>query len=137
MNDSVEIPELDDKGLRIFALSMAGVISVLFGLVLPWIFSFNIPVWPWVLSAIFVLWGLLAPSTLKVPYKYWMKFGLLLNKITSPIMMGLVFFLVFAPVALGMRLFKRDTLNRKFDDSVASYRTVHQPREKSHMSRPF
>ena len=137
MDNSAGIPELDTKGLRNFAFSMAGVIAVLFGLALPWLFSFSWPIWPWVVSAIFLLWGLLAPSTLKLPYKYWMKFGLLLNKITAPIIMGLIFFLVFAPIAIGMRLFKRDTLNRQFDDSAVSYRTVHSPRAKSHMSRPF
>ena len=46
--------------------------------------------------------------------KLWMCFGLLLGMIVSPIVMGIIFFLLFAPIAISMRLFGRDELRLRF-----------------------
>jgi predicted Co/Zn/Cd cation transporter (cation efflux family) len=44
----------------------------------------------------------------------WMKFGILLGIIISPIVMGIIFFGIFAPIAILMRLFGRDELRLRF-----------------------
>jgi len=46
--------------------------------------------------------------------KLWMRFGLLLGMIVSPIVLGIIFFGIFTPVAFGMRLSGRDELRLKF-----------------------
>ena len=46
--------------------------------------------------------------------KLWMRFGLLLGMIVSPIVLGVVFFVVFTPIAFVMRLSGRDQLRLKF-----------------------
>lgn len=46
--------------------------------------------------------------------KLWMRFGLLLGKIISPIVLGVIFFALFTPVSLAMRLFGRDELRLCF-----------------------
>ena len=46
--------------------------------------------------------------------KLWMGLGLLLGKIISPIVLGIIFFLLFTPFAIIMRLFKRDELRLRF-----------------------
>lgn len=46
--------------------------------------------------------------------KIWMKFGLMLGKVISPIVMGSIFFLIFSPVGILMRLFGRDELLLRF-----------------------
>lgn len=46
--------------------------------------------------------------------KLWMQFGLLLGMVVSPVVLGVIFFGIFTPVALGMRLFGRDELRLKF-----------------------
>jgi len=46
--------------------------------------------------------------------KLWMKFGILLGKIVSPIIMGIIFFGIFTPIAILMRLFRRDELRLSF-----------------------
>lgn len=51
----------------------------------------------------------------------WMKLGELLNHVVSPLVMGLIFFAVFTPVALAMRAMKRDALCRKLDRAAPSY----------------
>ena len=130
------IPELDRKGLREFALVTGGIISGLFGFLLPWIFDLDWPSWPWVLTAILVALGLLAPTALRPVYKLWMQFGLILSRITTPIIMGLVFFLIITPTGLIRRLVSKDPMARKFDDGK-SYRVPSKKAPVKNMERPF
>ena len=130
-----DIPELDAKGLRKFALTTGAIIAVLFGLLLPWLFGFNYPTWPWILAGVLGAWGLVHPPSLAPVYKGWMKFGLLLSKITQPIVLGIVFYIVIMPMGLVMRLF-RDPMARKVHTDDDSYRVVHPDNDHS-MERPF
>jgi hypothetical protein len=62
------------------------------------------------------------------PLKHaWMKFGELLNRVVSPVVMGVIFFAVFTPVALVMRLARRDALARRFEPSAPSYWKRREP----------
>jgi predicted membrane protein len=131
------IPELGTHGLRKFGLTFASIIAGLFGLVLPWVFSFAYPTWPWVVSVILVLWGLLAPDTLNLFYRIWMRFGLLLNAVMSRVILGILFFGIITPTGWIMRFAGRDPLTRKRDPEAMSYRTASRPRTPSHMERPF
>lgn len=53
---------------------------------------------------------LVKPDALFRLNQIWMKFGLLLGKIVSPIVLGILFFALFTPIAMLMRVFKRDEL---------------------------
>lgn len=53
------------------------------------------------------------PSLLKAPNKLWMKFSLLLARFVSPIVLGVLFYLLISPLALVLRLFGRDELRLK------------------------
>ena len=53
------------------------------------------------------------PSVLKTPNKLWMKFSLLLARFVSPIVLGVLFYLLISPLALVLRLFGRDELRLK------------------------
>ena len=56
------------------------------------------------------------------PFKEaWMKFGELLNKIVSPVVMAVIFFVVFTPVGFFMRLTGRDALARAYDPAAPTY----------------
>lgn len=132
-----EIPELDRKGLRNFGITTGIIVAVLFGLFFPWILESRIPTWPWVVCAILAAWGLIAPESLRPVYNGWMKFGLLLSRITTPLILGIVFFLVIMPLGVVMRLFGRDPMARKFDDSAKTYRVPSEKAGKDQMERPF
>ncbi len=119
---ATDIPQLDPKGLRKFGLQFAAIISVLFGLLLPWLLAVNFPVWPWVIALVVALWALAAPASLRVGYTAWMRLGLLLNRVTSPILLGFIYFAVFTPVAVCLKLMRRDLLSRSVDASATSYR---------------
>ena len=57
----------------------------------------------------------------------WMKFGGLLNRIVSPIVMAVIFFVVFTPVALVMRAFGRDALARRYEPAAPTYWKRREP----------
>ena len=63
----------------------------LFGLFFPWLLEAQIPLWPWALAGILAAWALLAPASLRPVYRLWMRLGLLLSRITTPIVHGRVF----------------------------------------------
>lgn len=132
-----EIPELDRKGLREFGLVTGAIVAALFGLFFPWLLNTQIPLWPWVIGAVLVIWAIAAPATLQPVYRLWMKLGLLLSKITTPLILGIVFFLVIFPMGITMRLFGRDPMARRFDENVNSYRKESHKRLKEHMEKPY
>ena len=109
------IPELDREGLREFGLVTGAIVAVLFGLFFPWLLEHSFPLWPWVVFGVMGAWGLVAPASLQPVYRVWMRFGLLLSKITTPIIMGLVFYVVITPFALILKIAGKDAMRRKFD----------------------
>ena len=73
----------------------------------------DLRIWSLILSLIFLILGLLNSSILTPLNKLWFKFGIILGNIVSPIVMGLVFFLVVTPTSLLMKIFRKDILNLK------------------------
>lgn len=132
-----EIPELDNKGLRQFGLLMAGVIAALFGLLLPWLFDAAWPRWPWILAGAFVVMALLFPQALTPVYRGWMHFGFFMSRITTPLLLGLVFFLAILPTGLIMRAFGRDPMARDRNPDAASYRVPSEKPDKANLEKPF
>ena len=132
-----EIPELDRDGLRSFGLTTGAIVAGLFGLLFPWLVGVGIPWWPWIVAGVLAAWALLAPTTLAPVYRQWMRLGLLLSRVTTPLVLGAVFFLVFLPAGLVMRVFGRDPLARRFDRSAASYRTPSRRPDRDSLQRPF
>ena len=131
------IPELDRKGLRSFGLTTGSIVAVLFGLLFPWLLDHNLPLWPWVLFGVLALWALAAPTTLRPVYKVWMRFGLLMSRVTTPLILGLVFYVVITPVSLIRALLGKDAMARTFDKDTASYRITSRAPEKENLEKPF
>jgi hypothetical protein len=131
------IPDIDTRGLRRFGLTFGAVVSGLFGLALPWLLDRVMPIWPWIVLITFTLWALFAPASLRPFYKSWMRFGLLMSRITTPMIMGLVFFFVVTPVALLRRIFSSDPLKINWDQRAESYRAPSTHRGREHLERPF
>ena len=65
------------------------------------------------ISVFFLLAALFFDTVLLPLNKLWMKLGLLLGMIVSPLVMGIIFFTLFVPIGLIMRLFDRDELRLK------------------------
>ncbi|MGB7243396.1 MAG: SxtJ family membrane protein [Sulfitobacter sp.] len=80
-----------------------------------------IRIWSTLVAGVFLILAFVAPNILKPLNVAWFKFGLLLNKIVSPIVMGLIYFLTVTPIGLYFRARGKDLLNQKLDPSVESY----------------
>lgn len=79
----------------------------------PVIYDNDFRLWALIVSLIFLILGLINSSFLTPLNLIWIKFGLLLGKFVSPIVMGLVFFFVVTPTGLIMKLLNKDLLNLK------------------------
>ena len=77
----------------------------------------DIRIWSLIISIIFLLLGLLNSKILTPLNRLWFKFGILLGRVISPLIMGLIFFLVVTPIGLIMRIKGKDLLNLKFDNN--------------------
>ena len=75
------------------------------------------------ISLIFLILGLLNSKILTPINKLWVKFGELLGKIISPIVMGVIFFVIVTPIGFLLKIFKKDILNLKIDNNQKSYWT--------------
>ena len=131
------IPELDQKGLREFGLTFGAAIVIIFGLFFPWLLDLNWPVWPWVIAAPFWALALIHPLWLRWPYRAWMRFGLLASRVMTPLVLGIVFFGMIAPLALVWRLMGKDPMHRSFDPQQKSYRVKSTKSPKEKLERPF
>ena len=132
-----KIPDLDRKGLRSFGLTTGTIVAGLFGLVLPWLLGHTLPLWPWVLCGVLVMWACLAPVSLRPVYRVWMRFGLLMSRITTPIILSIVFFLVITPVAFIRGLLGKDSMSRRLDEKMTTYRVKSRKASAENLERPF
>ena len=66
--------------------------------------------WAIVIGIIFLILGLLNSSKLQLLNNVWTKFGLLLGKVFSPIILSFIFFLIIAPIAILLKIYKKDIL---------------------------
>ena len=94
-----------------------------------WPLKSQLPVrmWPLIVSGSFLLVTLVRPGLLHPFNRLWMQLGLLLGRIVNPIVTGLLFFVVFAPVGLFFRLTKRDLLRLRPRPEASTYWIPRQP----------
>ena len=88
-----------------------------------------------VISLIFLILGLINSRILNPLNKLWFKFGILLGKIVSPIIMGIIFFLVVTPIGFIMRVLGKDLLNLKFNANKSYW--IEKTGPKSKMKNQF
>jgi hypothetical protein len=135
---SHSIPELDRKGYRDFGLVTGAIVVGLFGLFFPFIFGRSLPIWPWVIFLMLAVPALIAPMSLAPVYKYWMKFGLFMGTyIMTPLIMFIVFVVMFVPMGLLKRLFGKDSMARDLDSKANTYRLPAEPRPAKNLEKPF
>ena len=96
----------------------------------PLIFGGEIRIWSISISLIFLILGLLNSNVLTPLNKIWFKFGIVLGKMISPIVMGIIFFLVVTPIAITMRLLRKDLLNLKYNKEKSYWIEKNGPKSK-------
>jgi len=88
-----------------------------------------------IISAIFLFLGLLNSKILFPLNKIWFEFGLILGKIITPIILGIIFFLVVTPIGLILKLLGKDILNLNYNDGKTYW--IKKSGQKSKMKNQF
>ena len=81
----------------------------------------SIRIWSVIISVVFLILGLLNSKFLTPLNLLWFKFGIILGAIVSPIVMGIVFFLVVTPIGLVLSIMGKDVLNKKYNKKKETY----------------
>ncbi len=91
--------------------------------------------WSLTISLVFLVLGLINSKILTPLNKIWFKFGILLGRIISPLIMGVIFFLVVTPIGFIMRMIGKDLLNLKYNDKKSYW--IEKTETKSKMKDQF
>ena len=129
---------MKNSNIKIGTNKSFGIVFFLFFLIVsifPLFKDGNIRIWSFILSLIFLILGLINSEFLTPLNQLWFKVGLLLGKLISPIVMGLVFFIVVTPTGLIMKLLKKDILKLRKNSSKTYW--VERPKIKSEMKNQF
>jgi hypothetical protein len=99
-----------------------GILFFVFFLIIglyPLISNGTVRIWPVIVSLVFLIVTIIKPNLFTFLNKLWIKFGILLGKIISPIVMGLVFFFVVTPIGMLIRILRKDIMG--FKRGASSY----------------
>ncbi len=110
---------LDKKTLRKFGITMGAAFLIIALLIL--IRNKHSPLPVLAISAIWFICAIVTPVLLKPLYIIWMKLAFLLSWINTRIILFAIFYFIFTPVGVAMRLFGVDLLNRRIDKNKDSY----------------
>ena len=128
MDKKVNLPSNKNFGIVFF------IVFLLVALY-PLINNQEIRTWSLLVSIIFLFLGLINSVILTPLNKLWFKFGIFLGKIISPLIMGIIFFLVVTPTGLLMRFFGKDLLNLKYKKNKSYW--IEKKGPKSQMKNQF
>ena len=95
----------------------------------------EIRVWSLIVSLIFLVLGLLNSKILNPLNQIWFKFGILLGRIISPLIMAIIFFFVVTPIGLIMRTLGKDILNLRYNTKKTYW--IEKTGPKSKMKNQF
>ena len=101
----------------------------------PVFYSEDVRVWSLIISFIFLILGFVNSKILTPFNNLWFKFGIILGKFISPLVMGIIFFLVVTPIGLIMRLLRKDVLNLKYNKNKSYW--IEKTDQKSKMKNQF
>ncbi len=78
-------------------------------------------------AALFLVAALVRPGVLAPLNRVWTRLGLILHRLTNPLVMAVIFYLAVTPTALVLRLFGKDPLRRRFEPEAESYWIERRP----------
>ncbi len=116
----MNFPEVELPSNKKFGLFF----TLLFAIAAVYFYSNSSLAWVYVFGAtaiIFFTVSIVKADALLPLNKLWMKFGLLLGMIVSPIVLGIIFFGLFTPIGFLMRLSGRDELSLKLKNKASHW----------------
>ncbi len=122
-----EVPK--KKDLIIFALIWSLIFSVLG--IYPLFDGNNIKIWSLVIAFVFLSIAVIKPTLLKKFYDIWIIIGEFIGGVISKVIMFTLYFGVFTPYSIFLRILGKDLLNKKIDKSRNSYWTEREKQPES------
>ena len=126
------------KDIKISSNRSFGIVFFVVFLVIglwPIINNGDIRNWSVIISAIFLVLGLLNSKVLTPLNKAWFKFGIFLGNFIAPIVMAIVYFLVVTPIGILMKIVKKDLINLKKNNNKSYW--IEKNEIKSSMKNQF
>lgn len=120
-------PNLDKHNLKKFGITMGIAFFVITLLILSR--HKHSPLPPLTISVMFFILAFIMPSLLKPVYISWMKLAFILGWINTRLILLIIFYLIFTPFGLAMKLLRIDLLDRKIDKAKESYWKKKEQRE--------
>ena len=126
-----------NKKITVSSNKSFGIVFFIFFLAValyPLVYQEEYRLWALITSLIFLILGLINSSVLTPLNLVWFKFGMLIGRVVSPIIMALVFFVVVTPTGLIMKFLKKDLLKLKKKDTKSYWI---ERKSKSEMKNQF
>ncbi|MHB8622280.1 MAG: SxtJ family membrane protein [Sulfuricaulis sp.] len=117
--------QVEGSSDRAFGLVLAGLFFVIAGG--PLFHGYAIRWWSVGVAAVFALAALVKPALLAGLNRLWIKLGVLLGKVVSPIALGILFYGVITPLGAVRRLAGKDPLHLRLDPDANSYWITREP----------
>ena len=112
------------KTLREFGIIFGIGLPLIIGWLIPTLFGHSLRAWTLAIGIPTLIISVFYPKILKLPYKIWIKLGIILGWINSKIILGIVFFIILIPISLIMKVFKYDPLKKNLSKDKISYREI-------------
>ena len=113
------------------------IFSIVFLIIAIWplLSTSEIRYWSLVISVIFLILGLIKSKILTPLNKIWFKIGITLGNLISPLVMGIVFFLVVTPTSIIMKILGKDLLNLKKNNNKSYW--IEKKKQNTSMKKQF
>ena len=113
------------------------IFSIVFLIIAIWplLSTSEIRYWSLVISVIFLILGLIKSKILTPLNKIWFKIGITLGNLISPLVMGIVFFLVVTPTSIIMKILGKDLLNLKKNNNKSYW--IEKNKQNTSMKKQF
>jgi carbamoyltransferase len=129
--------EINPQELRKFGLTLGAILAVIFGLLLPKLKGYSLPIYPWIITGILWLLSLLKPVWIQPVYQIVNRISLILGWFNTRLILGVLFYALFTPISAIMRLLNRDVMDRKFEKEKNSYRFPNTSIPPTTMTKPY
>jgi len=91
----------------------------------------------WATAGVLILGAIVVPAKLKPVERIWMAGALQISRVTTPIVMGVVYFLVLTPIAIVVRRTRGNPLVHPEDETGYWFKRDEVGKPRSDMRRQF
>lgn len=131
--DHHERLEIHEEARTLSDRSIGMAFAIAFGVLglVPLLHGRGVRIWALLVATGFVSLGSLTPRTLRPLARAWTQVGAIANRVSTFVVMALVFYVTLTPIAVIRRLFGKDTLKLRFEPETLSYWITRSPRNPS------